>query len=256
MATSHKAQRAEGCNALQQALVQELRSFAVPLLIAPDLELRPNEVRNATGVFLRVGTRQCLVTCYHVWKELDAERRDHVPSVMVALLADGSGAFHIERPTLLTKADKLRLAEELDLAIFDVTGTKLFGEKRCFPFTEASVHNPIRGDIVVTIGFPGMWRKSEKNYTCVASGPLPFTVSDVSSRSFIVQENDPHNQEVFAYLDAQQRGHNSGDACGGLSGAPAFYVNQKPFKIAGFIIQRALGCVMLARASSLKELME
>ena len=205
MPTLDGEQRTEKCSALQQALNQGLRPFAVPLLISPDLELRPSEVRNATGALLHVGNKQCLVTCYHVWEELQPKKRGHNSSVMVALLNDGYGAFHIERPTLLTNSEKLGLAKEVDLAVFDITGVQHLGEKKCFPFGDATTHEPVQGDIVVTMGFPGMWRKSDKNYTCVSSGPLPFTVGDVTTRSFIIPDNNPQNHEVFAYLDAQPR---------------------------------------------------
>jgi hypothetical protein len=251
---SNRAQIKEKCNALQQALIRELRPFVVPLLVAPDLELRPSEIQNATGVLLNLGTRQCLVTCYHVWKHLQHRNGKNNPGVIVALLNDGHGAFHIKHPTLLTPVDKLGLADELDLAAIDLTGVQNFGEKVCFPFGSATVHDTIQGDIVVSIGFPGMWRQSEVNSSCFSSGPLPFMVGDVTQRTLVVSEADQFNREVFAYLDAEPRGLDSKDSCGGLSGVPAFYVNQKPFKIAGFITQRAIGGLMLTRASLVMEL--
>ena len=246
----------EKCLEFQQILNRELRPFAVPILIAPNLNLCPSEIRNATGILLNLGARQCLVTCYHVWKYLQHRNGENNPGVMVALLNDGYGAFHIKHPTLLTRDDTLRLADELDLAVIDVTGVQDYGEKKCFPFDDATIHNAVQDDILVTIGFPGMWRKSDMNFSRVSSGPLPFVITDVTKRLLIVSEANQFNREVFEYLDAEPRGPDSGDSCGGLSGAPAFYVSQKPFKIAGFVRERALGSLNLTRASTITTLIQ
>jgi hypothetical protein len=58
---------------------------------------------------------------------------------------------------------------------------------------------------------------------------------------------------VFEYFDTEPRQPDSNDSCGGLSGAPAFYVSRKPFKIAGFIRERALGSLILTRASTVRQ---
>jgi hypothetical protein len=243
------AESKKKCDALQQTLDRELRPFVVPLLVAPNLELRPTEVRNGSGVLLKIGDKQCLVTCNHVLEHFQS-------GVIIALLNDGHGAFHIKHPKLLAKKEKLGLAKELDIALIDVTGVKEFGEKKCFPFSSESVHDTVQSDIVVTMGFPGMWRKSEVNSSCFSTGPLPFMVGDVTQRSLIISEANKFNREVFDYLDQEPRCPDSKDSCGGLSGAPAFYVSRKPFKIAGFIIKRALGSLILTRASTIMELIE
>jgi|ERR1035437_3870152 hypothetical protein len=254
-ADSIETQNPKNSQEFQNILDQELRSFVVPILIAPDLELRPSEIHNATGLLLNLGDKKCLVTCYHVWEELQHRNGKNSPGVLIALLNDGyGGAFRINRPTLLTKDEKLGLAKELDLVVIDFTGVEGISEKKCFPFGSESIHDAKQGDVVVTMGFPGMWRKSEKNFTRVKSGPLPFVVEDVTQKSLIISERNHRNQEVFSYLDAEPRVPESKDSCGGLSGAPAFYVNQKPFKIAGFIIERAFGILRLTRASLVKEL--
>ena len=244
------------CLKLQEVLNQELRPFVVPILVAPDLVLRPTEIKNATGVLLNLGDRHCLATCYHVWKHFQHRNGDDNSGVMVALLHDGHGAFHMKHPKLLTKNETLGLADKLDLAVIDMTGIRNYGEKICFPFNCRTIHNAIQGDILVTIGFPGMWRKSGVNSCRVSSGLLPFVVTDTTQRLLIVSEANKYNRDVFSYLDKEPREPNSKDSCGGLSGAPAFYVSRKPFKIAGFIQERALGALTLTRASALTELIQ
>ena len=255
MATNpNETQNPRNTRELQNALDQALRPFVVPVLVAPNLELRPSEIMNASGALLNLGDQQCLVTCYHVWKHFQHRNGKNKPGVLVALLKGGHGAFHIKCPTLLTKQGKIGLADELDLALIDLTGAEFFGVKKCFPFNSATIHDAVQGDTVVAMGFPGMWRKSEKNHSRFQSGPLPFVVRDVTPQSLIVPEGNHLNREVFAYLDAEPRHPDSKDSCGGLSGAPAFFVNRKPFKIAGFITQRSLGALMLTKASLVVEL--
>lgn len=247
--------RNERCESLQRELTQELMPFAVPLLIAPDLGLLPSEVQNATGVLLDLGAEQCLVTCKHVWDYLQTRNGKNSPGVLVALLGEGSGgAYHIEHPKIVIDEEKLGLADDLDLAVIDVTGIHTFGEKKLFPFTAAQVCEAVPGDTVVVVGFPAMWRKARKNACFVRSGPLPLVVGDATRTRMVISESNPLNKEVFAYMDAEPRRAGLNDSCGGLSGSPVFFVRSKPFRIAGFIVERAMGALMMTRASAVMDL--
>jgi hypothetical protein len=219
---------------LQSELIREIQPFVLPLMIAPNLDLDPEKVRNATGMLIRHQNAEYLVTCYHVWNYLQ-----EIGGVLIAILGDGCEALHIRKPTLF------RSDEALDLAVIEFTGVPDFGEKTPFVLGKASIYECELEDILVTVGFPEMWRESKLNFGCFRYGPLPLVVGTISDRSMVVAEANPLNQEVFAFLDAHPRLGNSPDPCSGLSGSPAFFVNTKPFRIAGFVSKRGCGGCLL-----------
>jgi hypothetical protein len=152
------------------------------------------------------------------------------------------------------KKPSLIVSDEIeDIAVFDLVGIGPVPQKDWFRLIPENVYAPKTEDILVVLGFPGMWRASAKNRSSFQYGPLPFVVGDVSSYSIAIAEK--RNSEVFEYLDSQPQPDASGDSCGGLSGAPAFFITPaQEIKLAGCVKHRACGALMMSRASLVMDL--
>ena len=92
------------------------------------------------------------------------------------------------------------------------------------------------------LGSLGMWRESAQNQSSFSFGALPFVVTDLSPSSIVIAEQN--NKDVFEHLDSQPRRTGLPDSCGGLSGAPAFFItSSQQIRLANRNTQRIVGLI-------------
>jgi hypothetical protein len=160
---------------------------------------------------------------------------------MIVAFGDGH-PVHLKNPKLIASD------AETDIAVIDLAGIGRLEQKAWFQLSGISVRVPAKGDILVVLGFPSIWRNSAKNQSTFKFGPIPLVVGDFSERTIALAEQS--NSEVFEYLDSQPQQTGGHDSCGGLSGAPAFFISPKrEVKLGGVVYRRAAGFLQVARAT-------
>jgi len=222
----------------------ELHRFIVPILLGKTSELEGDSLQNGTGMLVR-NRSHMLVTCDHIWKEWRITNSGQMGSFVVLL---GSGYTAVE----ITPAS-IYANSSADLAAVHFSPSLIVDSQKAFyPLDEIGFVDAQVGDVLVAIGYPGMWRRSGYHESTFGRSVFPFVVSDVSHGGFVAAEST--NAEVLKDLDrmARESGREQ-DALGGLSGAPIFNAYTRPFKLAGFVRERGCGGVFFAHARSLVE---
>jgi hypothetical protein len=221
-----------------------LDPFVVPIIIGKNTKLEADTIWNGTGILVRNGNRaHLLATCNHVrdeWRKAGAG----TPGAFVVLLGSGHTAVEIKSASIQADA-------AADLATVCFPHSQLMDSQKSFyPLDEIGCADAHAGDILLAVGYPGMWRRSTHHQSTFSRTILPFTVTDVAREGFVAAELA--NMEVLSDLDkfAADLGRDR-DALCGMSGAPVFNVYERPFKLAGFVRERGCGGVFFAHARSL-----
>jgi len=232
----------------EQFFLQELTPFCLPLVIAPDLSLTPGTLHCGSGCLIESSRQKLIVTCYHVWQAFENCKGSDQSGHLIPMMGEGYGGMvEIVKPALLAW-DK-----ELDLAIIKFEDTEgILNDKKYYSVPERGLHRVSVGDVIVVVGFPRIWRLEVPNAGIFGYCPLPFTVSDVTDRGFVVSEWDD-NAEVFKGLDREPKPDGLADSTGGLSGAPAFAVSTIPFRLVGLVTKRGLGRLFFTHADLLSD---
>jgi hypothetical protein len=232
----------ESKNEMLETIDGDLDRFVVPILVGKTNQLDANGLRNGTGLLVR-NNEYMLVTCNHIWNEWRTVNSGKMGSFVVLL---GSGYTAVEIIPASIHADA-----SADLAAVHFPPTQMSdSQKAYYPLDELGFVDASPGDILIAIGYPGMWRQSGHHQSTLRRSLFPFVVSDISHGGFVAAE--AVNCEVLNDLDAMAAGlGRDQDALGGLSGAPVFNAYERPFKLAGFVRERGCGGLFFAHARSL-----
>lgn len=159
----------QDCQQFQRWLTGVLNPFTVPILVATSNEVKPDdELANGSGCLISFEGGFGLLTCFHVWKYWQSLGKE---GAIVVLLGEGYVAVHLKQPKLVA------WDEAKDIAIIDLKGVGDLGQKAWFNLVPENMHVPAQGDILVVLGFPGMWRESAQNQSSFSFGALPFVIS-------------------------------------------------------------------------------
>lgn len=192
-------------------LTQKLLSHSGPIFISPKLEAYPSEmIGNGTFALLDTGDKRILVTCHHVWQEFLDQQSTNPATVLGVTLGKGESVIAFKEP----HRQLIDLNEELDLAVFEFDSARIHisHQKEWFKITSWPIPKVNSGSYVVTLGFPGAWRRTDGVRCRMDYVATPFKVSASGAVSFLAT-NEEENDQVLADM---------GGCWGGFSGSPVF----------------------------------
>jgi hypothetical protein len=199
-----------------QQLSDELLRFCGPIFIAPALNSYPNQmIASGTYALIDTGEKRLLVTCCHVWDKYETHCDKNSKTILAVSLGEGKSSIAFLNP----KSHRIAIDRDLDLVVFefDPEEIKIPHNKSWFKISDWPIARIEKGVHIVTLGFPGAWRKTsgvECNFRCAA---IPFAVTDVGSMG-IAAFSDGKNNQVLNDMK---------NSLGGISGSPAYCFNEK-----------------------------
>ncbi len=203
--------------------------FCGPIFIAPGLETWPAQmIDNGTYSLLDTGKRYLLVTCHHVWQAYLNEFAVNQETVLCLNLGDGECSIAFAHPERQLIADN----PELDLAVFEfepstlkIEKTMLEHQKEWFRIRNWPIAKPVEGDTIALMGFPGKRIQKDGRLCTFNTQLLPLGISGVGHDKIYIF-NDSENAEVFANIHGW---------LGGLSGSPAYTLQEDGAALVGFV---------------------
>jgi hypothetical protein len=227
---------------LVQQLSDELFRFCGPIFIAPELNSYPNQMIAAgTYALIDTGEKRLLVTCCHVWDEYEKHHDKNSKVILAVSLGEGESCIAFQNP----KSHRIAIDRDLDLVVFEFEPEeiKIPHNKGWFNISDWPIARIEKEDHIVTMGFPGAWRKTshaECNFRCVA---MPFAVSDVSNTGFAAFSDGKNNQVL----------NDMKNSLGGISGSPAYCFNtNRELRLVGFAKSGSEMAVFFTHASFLQ----
>jgi len=199
-----------------EQLDNELFRFCGPVFVAPALKSYPKQmIGNGTYALIDTGEKRLLVTCCHVWDEYEKHHDDNSETVLAVSLGDGDSNIAFKNP----KSHLVSIDRDLDLVVleFEPKGIPVSHNKSWFRVSNWPIPRIEKGSHIVTLGFPGDWRRAAGVKCVCRRVAIPFCVTDVSKYS-IAAFSDGTNDQVLNDMK---------DSLGGISGSPAYRLNEK-----------------------------
>lgn len=192
----------------------ELFRYCGPIFVAPALNSYPEQmIGNGTYALIDTGERRILVTCCHVWDEYEKHHDSNSEAILAVSLGDGDSNIAFKNP----KNHLVSINRDLDLVVleFEPKEIKVPHNKSWFRILDWPIPRIEKGSHIVTLGFPGVWRRTSGVECVFRRVAIPFAVTDVSNYS-IAAFSDGQNEQVLADMK---------DSLGGISGSPAYRLN-------------------------------
>jgi hypothetical protein len=173
----------------------ELFRYCGPVFVAPALKSYPEQmIGNGTYALIDTGERRLLITCCHVWDEYE-KHHDVNPEAIIAIsLGDGNSCFAFRNPNNhLVSIDR-----DLDLVAleFELKEIPFSHNKSWFRVLDWPIPRIEKGGHIVTLGFPGAWRRTAGVECVFRRVVIPLSVTDVSKYS-IAAFSDGKNGQVL-----------------------------------------------------------
>lgn len=223
------SRKPEHLAAFVELLTREMLAFCGPIFITPGVRTYPEQmIDNGTYSLIDTGEKRVLVTCHHVWQAYLDSRAENPDAVLCLNLGDGDATIAFARPEgQLVDADA-----GLDLAVFDfepehlrVKNAQVNHGKEWFPIRCWPIVKVGEGETVVLMGFPGKRIRKEGILCTFSAQPLPLKVTGVGKNEIYIF-NVGENIQVFN--DTKGR-------LGGLSGSPAYTIDEAGASLVGFV---------------------
>jgi hypothetical protein len=130
-------------------------------------------------------------------------------------LGDGDSNIAFKNP----EKHRVSIDRDLDLVVleFEPKEIPVPHNKSWFRIFDWPIPRIEKGDHIVSLGFPGAWRRAAGIECVFRRVAIPFAVTDVSKYS-IAAFSDGKNDQVLNDMK---------DSLGGISGSPAFRLNEK-----------------------------
>jgi hypothetical protein len=195
-------------------LSHELLRFCGPIFVAPALNSYPGTmIGNGTYALIDTGEKRLLITCSHVWDEYGAKHDQNSETVLALSLGEGDSNIAFKDP----KSHRIAIDRDLDLVVLEFEPDQIHvpHRKSWFKISDWPIQQAEKGDCIITLGFPGAWRKTaglECKFECVV---IPVIVTDTNDRT-IAAFSDNKNKQVLNDMK---------DSMGGFSGSPAYRLN-------------------------------
>ena len=199
-----------------EQLDNELFRYCGPIFVAPALNSCPEQmIGNGTYSLIDTGEKRLLVTCCHVWDEYEKQHDSNLEAILAISLGDGHSCFAFKEP----KNHLVSIDRDLDLVVleFEPEEIKFSHQKSWFKISDWPIPRIEKGNHIVTLGFPGAWRRTAGVECVFKRVVIPFAVTDVSDYG-IAAFSDGKNDQVLNDMK---------DSLGGISGSPAYRLNEK-----------------------------
>ena len=199
-----------------EQLDRELFRFCGQIFVAPALNSYPEQmIGNGTYALIDTGKKRVLVTCCHVWDEYEKHHDANLETVLAVSLGDGNSCIKFNNP----ENHRISIDRDLDLVVleFEPEAVPVSHNKSWFRISKWPIPRIEKGSHIVTMGFPGAWRKTDGVNCVFKRVVIPFAVTDVSNIG-IAAFSDGKNNQVLNDMK---------DSLGGISGSPAYCLNEK-----------------------------
>ena len=199
-----------------EQLDRELFRYCGPVFVAPALKSYPEQmIGNGTYALIDTGEKRLLVTCCHVWDEYEKHHDANSETVLAVSLGDGDSNIAFKNP----KSHLVSIDRDLDLVVleFEPKEIPVSHNKSWFRVSDWPIPRIEKGSHIVTLGFPGDWRRTAGVECVFRRVAIPLSVTDVSKYS-IAAFSDGKNDQVLNDMK---------DSLGGISGSPAYRLNEK-----------------------------
>lgn len=220
----------------------QILPYCGPLFFARSRESATGNVTdNGTFGLVDTGEKKVLVTCHHVWDELQKARRE---DSTIRLLA----GLDRNPPVVLDPSQLLDHDESLDIATYDVEPLlAACAGRKFYALNQNPAPSVEKGDQLVFAGYPGQFRSSTDEGVQLGRVMYKVSVSDVSGLRFVadisrikVAYNRKPEPEV------RETPH------GGISGSPCFRLRgDRPLHLVGFATSVCLGILSFTDARCL-----
>lgn len=208
-----------------EQLDRELFRYCGPIFVAPALNSYPEQMLgNGTYALIDTGQRRLLVTCCHVWDEYEKQHETNSEAILAISLGDGDSNIAFKNP----KNHLISLDRDSDLVVleFEPEEIKVSHEKSWFKISNWPIPRIKKGNHIVTLGFPGAWRRAAGVECVFRRVVIPFAVTDVGNYS-IAAFSDGKNDQVLNDMK---------NCLGGFSGSPAYHFNEnRELRLVGFV---------------------
>jgi hypothetical protein len=215
-----------------------LRDCVGCAVVFPSRDAGPEALTGAKGTvsFIQSPERAFIVTCAHVWDGFLAKKKDNPKAELVVMGGQGKESFLISDAQEIDKDTK-----DLDLVtlhIGNLAERLSWAGKRFFQAQDWPLSTPAKDDTVIALGYPGEHQKPDEDATAKTGQPVVqlrpavviVTVSSVSTRQFVLAENDDKNPRRGIKFDTALEDLKS---MGGASGAAYFLYTPKGPRFAG-----------------------
>jgi hypothetical protein len=192
----------------------ELFRYSGPIFVAPALNSYPKQmIGGGTYALIDTGKRRLLVTCCHVWEEYEKHHDANPEAILAISLGDGNSCVKFNNP----KNHRISIDRDLDLVVleFEPEEIKVSHKKSWFKISDWPIPRIEKGNHIVTLGFPGAWRRTAGVICIFKRVVIPFAVTDVSKYG-IAAFSDGKNDQVLNDMK---------NSLGGISGSPAYRLN-------------------------------
>ena len=193
----------------------ELFRYCGPIFVAPALNSYPEQmIGSGTYALIDTGKRRLLVTCCHILDEYEKHHDANSGAILAISLGDGNSCVAFTNP----KKHLVSIDRDLDLVVleFEPEEIKVSHKKSWFEISDWPIPTIEKGDHIVTLGFPGAWRKTAGVKCVFGRVVIPFAVTDVSKYA-IAAFSDEKNEQVLNDMK---------NSLGGISGSPAYRLNK------------------------------
>ena len=197
-----------------EQLDRELFRYCGPIFVAPALNSYPEQmIGNGTYALIDTGTKRVLVTCCHVWDEYEKNHDANSETVLAVSLGDGNSCIKFNNP----ENHRISIDRDLDLVVleFEPEAIPLSHNKSWFRISDWPIPKIEKGNHIVTLGFPGVWRKTAGVECVFRRVVIPFAVTDVSKYT-VAAFSDENNDQVLNDMK---------NSLGGISGSPVYRLN-------------------------------
>jgi hypothetical protein len=208
-----------------EQLDYELFRYCGPIFVAPALNSYPEQmIGSGTYSLIDTGKKRLLITCCHVWDEYEKQHDTNSEAILAISFGDDNSCVAFKDP----KNHRVSINRDLDLVVleFEPEEIKVSHQKKWFKISDWPISRIEKGNHIVTLGFPGAWRRTTSIECVFRRVVIPFAVTDVSNYS-IAAFADGKNDQVLNDMK---------NSLGGISGSPAYRFNEnKELCLIGFV---------------------
>jgi hypothetical protein len=200
-----------------------------------------NVIANGSFGLVDTGKKKLLVTCYHVWEELEKH-----PELKMCVFLDRNPSIGVKGVDL--NFQPLDQDKHLDLVTFDIE--PLLSEcrnRKFYPLNQNPARRVEKGNQLAFLGYPGVLRSAAVEY--VQFGSMVYAI-EVSSVDGLIFHSDMSKARTI-YKHPLELIEPS-DRHGGISGSPCFWVRQgRPAQLVGFARSEWMGFLWFTHARCL-----
>jgi len=221
----------------------QILPYCGPLFFARSLESATGNVTdNGTFGLVDTGKKKVLVTCHHLWDELQRAHREDSTMKLLAGLARN------RPPVVLDPSGFLDHDESLDIATYDIEPfLAACAGRKFYPLNQNRVLSVEPGDQLIFTGYPGQFRSSTHEGVQFGTITYQITVSDVSG--FRIAADISRVKIAYARTPEPEKRETPH---GGISGSPCFrLLGDGPLQLIAFATSECLGMLHFTHAHCL-----